>query len=123
LNQNGQHLIDFAVYNGLKITNTFFKNKNIHKFTWNARGNKPIIDYVLVNQKMSTMVTDTRMYRGADVHSDHFLVISKISLPRRWNQVTRKRRMEETFEVHLLSEDGIRKLYQSILQTYLDDTY
>jgi hypothetical protein len=79
LNKNGQHLIDFAVYNGLKITNTFLKNKNIHKFTWNARGNKSIIDYVLVNQNMTTMVTDTRVYRGTDVHSGHFLFISKIS--------------------------------------------
>jgi hypothetical protein len=35
--------------------------------------------------------------------------------------VTRKRRMEETFKVHLLREDGTRKLYQSRLQKYLDE--
>lgn len=30
----------------LKITNTYLKHKNIHKFMWKARGMKSIMDYL-----------------------------------------------------------------------------
>jgi len=40
LNSNGRKFIDFCTFNNLKITNTFFKHKEIHKFTWEARGHK-----------------------------------------------------------------------------------
>ena len=33
-NVNGNLLRDFATYNRLKITNTFFRKKDIHKYTW-----------------------------------------------------------------------------------------
>jgi len=31
--------------------NTFFKHKEIYKFTWEARGHNPIIDYFITNMK------------------------------------------------------------------------
>jgi hypothetical protein len=41
---NGEHisqyLTDLAIYNGLKITNTYFKHRNIHKCTCNIGGNE-----------------------------------------------------------------------------------
>jgi hypothetical protein len=40
-------LIDFCTFNNLKIMNTFFKHKEIHKFTWEARGYKSIVDYFI----------------------------------------------------------------------------
>jgi endonuclease/exonuclease/phosphatase family metal-dependent hydrolase len=77
INQNGRKLIEFATENELRITNTLFKQKYIHKFTWNARNCRSITDYVLVHKKTATLVKDTRVYRGADIHSDHFHVIAK----------------------------------------------
>jgi hypothetical protein len=35
---NGHKLKEFASVNELKITNTFFRHKEIHKMTWSARG-------------------------------------------------------------------------------------
>jgi len=40
LNSNGRKLIDFCTFSNLKIMNTLFKHKEIHKFTWEARGHK-----------------------------------------------------------------------------------
>jgi len=37
-NSNGHKLIEFASVNELKIMNTFFRHKEIHKMTWSARG-------------------------------------------------------------------------------------
>jgi hypothetical protein len=36
--QNGKLLIEFATFNNMRITNTFFKHRNIHKYTWSQRG-------------------------------------------------------------------------------------
>ncbi|PSN55001.1 hypothetical protein C0J52_02310 [Blattella germanica] len=80
LNHNGKYLLNFANFNELRITNTFFKHKEIHKYTWSARGSYSIIDYVIVNQKMRNLVRDTRVFRGSDIHSDHYLLISKIDI-------------------------------------------
>ena len=46
-NSNGHKLMEFASVNKLKITNTFFRQKEIHKMTWSAGGYKSIIDYIL----------------------------------------------------------------------------
>ena len=48
-NSNGHKLKEFASVNELKITNTFFRHKEIHKMTWSARGYRSIIDYILTN--------------------------------------------------------------------------
>ena len=49
LNNNGRKLIDFCTFNNLKTMNDFFKHKELHKFTWEARGHKSIIDYFITN--------------------------------------------------------------------------
>jgi hypothetical protein len=42
--ENGQKLRDFCTFNRLRIANTFSKHKNIHKYTWQARGTKSVLD-------------------------------------------------------------------------------
>jgi hypothetical protein len=80
INNNGHKLKEFASVNELKITNTFFRHKEIHKLTWSARGYRSITDYVLTNKKLSPLVNDTKVFRGYDFATDHYLLISKIYL-------------------------------------------
>ncbi|PSN41135.1 hypothetical protein C0J52_05209 [Blattella germanica] len=94
-NRNGNRLIDFASYNELKILNTFFKHKGIHKFTWRERGSQSIIDYVIVNRKATNLAQDVRVFRGSDVSSDHFLVVAKFILHARWKKLLRKRKKQK----------------------------
>ena len=56
LDSNGRKLRDFCTFNNLKIINTFFKHKEFHKFTWEARGHKPIIDYFVTDMKTSNVI-------------------------------------------------------------------
>lgn len=44
LNNNSKKRLDFCTYNNLKILNTFFKHKGIHKFSWEASGHKSITE-------------------------------------------------------------------------------
>ena len=79
LNNNGRKLIDFCTFNNLKIMNTFFKHKEIHKFTWEARGHKSIIDYFITNMKTSKVIQDIRVYRSNEIDSGHYLLCAKVS--------------------------------------------
>jgi len=51
LNNSSRKLIHFCTFNNLKIMNTFFKGKEIHKFTGEASRHKSIIDYFITNMK------------------------------------------------------------------------
>jgi hypothetical protein len=120
LNKNGQKLMEFASWNALKITNSLFHHKEIHKVTWSAHGSRSIIDYILVNKKAPSLVKDTRVYRGFDVSTNHFLLIFKISLPQKWYKpCQRPKQVEEVFRVNLLEEPSIRYIYQSRIEQYL----
>ena len=68
--------------NGLVITGTLFQHKDIHKTTWfSANGRvKNQMDHRLISGHLKSAFLDTRVQRGADVNSDHYLVRTKIRL-------------------------------------------
>lgn len=120
MNVNGKCLRDFCSYNNLRITNTFFRHKEIHKYTWAERGRKSIIDYIIANDKIWPHVLDTRAYRGAEAVTDHYLVCRKIRLPKKF---IKKRKAietdEERFKIQLLEQPSIKDLYKKRLDTHL----
>jgi endonuclease/exonuclease/phosphatase family metal-dependent hydrolase len=75
--------IEMAIYNNMKIMNRLFQHKDSHKYTWSARDQRSVIDYIIYNKKLSEMVLDTRVYRGPEIESDHYLVIAPIRIPPR----------------------------------------
>ena len=62
-NDSGRRLLRFCVENDLRIMNTHFEHKKIHKFTWKCpgRGLQSIIDYFLVRGDMKRIVNDVRV--------------------------------------------------------------
>ena len=80
--QNGNKLIEFCMLNGLLIMNTFFRKKRIHQGTWQHPRTKKwhMIDYVLTNKKYRSSVEDVCVRRGADVDSDHNMVLAKLRM-------------------------------------------
>ena len=102
---NSKRLMAFASMHGLCITNTLFLHKRIHQATWyppDPRAKPSIKDYVLVKQRLRPSVLDTRVYRGADLNSDHWLVSVSLHL-----KLKRKKPSPgpgRTFEVKLLKE-------------------
>ena len=81
-NNNGVRLINFCILNDLIVTNTFFQHREIHKYTREvkSRGEKSIIDYVLINRSNRKEVIDVRVRRGAEIYSDHYLLKAEIRM-------------------------------------------
>jgi exonuclease III len=66
-NRNGKRLIGFSIHNNMKIMNSWFQYKDSHKYTWSARGQTSVIDYIICNKKLSEMVLDTRVYQRPEI--------------------------------------------------------
>ena len=82
-NDNGQRLLDLCVSNNLVIGGSLFPHKDIHKYTWTSQaGSKPRaqLDHILISKWWRRSLLDCRNYRGADIGSDHELVVSKVHL-------------------------------------------
>ena len=81
-NDNGERFTHLCNSNGISIGNTFFRHKRIHKTTWTSPDGrtKNEIDYICINSRWRSSICDVRAFRGADVGSDHNLVIAKIRL-------------------------------------------
>jgi endonuclease/exonuclease/phosphatase family metal-dependent hydrolase len=79
-NQRGQMLNDFCEINEIVITNTWFKKPKRTLYTWKSPGDRSRhqLDYVLVKQGFRNSVKDVLTLPGADIDSDHNLLVAKI---------------------------------------------
>lgn len=78
VNENGRALIEVCLAFDLVITNTWFEHKPVHTYTWHRGDRKSVIDFVIVDERMKAKVTDTRVFRGVNVGSDHHLVMTRL---------------------------------------------
>ena len=79
---NGARFVSACEVNNLAIVSTMFPHKDIHKQTWISPDGrtKNQIDHVTINGAFRRSVTDVRVYRAADVESDHNLLVGTIKL-------------------------------------------
>lgn len=93
-NSNGDALADFISAHGLFATNTAFKHPCRHRTTWTghiadrkakteSKATIAIfnqIDFVLCKAKAKLLLQDSRSYGGADLNSDHKVVITRLNI-------------------------------------------
>jgi len=93
-NDNGLRLLSFCDFNNLVVTGTIFPHRAIHKATWVSPDGqtKNQIDHVMTSRQHRTSLLDTRVQRGADVASNHYLMRTKIKLKLRSCKVIRSSR-------------------------------
>ena len=106
-NYSGRRLLSFSTENSFKILNTYYEHKEIHKHTWiwPGRGLQSIIDYFLIRGDMKRNVNDVRVIRGAEIGSDHHLVLMKLKLCGRV-QVRKVEKQSRLRSERLTTEEG-----------------
>ena len=111
-----QRFVAFCAANNLAITSTMFPHKNIHKYPWTSPDgkHKNQIDHVAVNGKFKRSVTDTRTFRGADVASDHNLVIAEVQL--KLNKIFRPKRSTVKYEDSKLKIPEVMNAFKNELK-------
>ena len=86
LNENGRYLLQLCCSNGLRIMNTFFQHREVHKYTWYrpSMDQKSLIDFCIVSSDLFSDVLDVRVKRGAELSTDHHLVVCSLRLSKPW---------------------------------------
>ena len=78
-NERGLRLLEFATFNNLVLTNTIGPRKPSRRWTWHSPDGKhhSQINYILVKKHFRSGVNThrTRSFPGADIGSDHDLVM------------------------------------------------
>ena len=82
MNDNGERFADLCATTNLAIGGSFFQHKSIHKATWVSPDLRTTnqIDHVCIGKKFRRSLQDVRVKRGADVASDHHLLVAQLKL-------------------------------------------
>ncbi|VDP60244.1 unnamed protein product [Schistosoma mattheei] len=89
-NEDGERFENLCAFNKLVIGCTIFPHKHIHKSTWISpeHTTENQIDHICINKKFQRTMEGVRSRRGADIASDHHLVVAKLKLNLEKNWIT-----------------------------------
>jgi hypothetical protein len=118
-------ITDYDLYVNCAIASTCFEHKNIHKVTWVSPDGRSFnqIDNILIDARHGTDIMDCRPHRGANIDSDHYLVLgiirARISTHRYQNQ---NRQRASKYNIHTLRDPAILQNYSGRLSEILSST-
>ncbi|KAI3368119.1 hypothetical protein L3Q82_007849 [Scortum barcoo] len=96
-----------------------FEHKGVHQCTWHqdTLGRRSMIDFVVVSSDLRPYVLDTRVKRGAELSTDHHLVVSWIRWQRRkLDRPGRPKRIVRVCWECRLAEPSVREVFNSHLR-------
>ena len=120
LNENGRYLLPLCCSNGLRIMNTFFQHREVHKYTWYppSMDQKSLIDFCIVSSDLLSDVLDVRVKRGAELSTDHHLVVYFLQLSKPWPN-RKSNRSSVTYRINweALEDKEVRKQFASSISS------
>ncbi|KAH9596983.1 Craniofacial development protein 2 [Schistosoma haematobium] len=101
-NENGERFANLCAFNKLVIGGTIFPYKRIHKTTWTSPDHytQNQIDHIYINKTFRRTIEDVRTKRGADIASDHHLLVAKMKLKLKKHWTMGRTHIEESTQLH-----------------------
>ena len=114
-NDRGLRLLEFASSHQLTITNTLYPHKISRRTTWHAPNGivHNQIDYILTPRRFKSSVNKakTRTYPGADIGSDHDLVLLVMKMKLKKRQKPANPRIK--FDLERLEDPEIAEIFEA----------
>ena len=109
-NDRGDRLVQFCQENDMWVGNTFFQKQNRRLYTWKSPGDirRNQIDYIMCNKRYKNGIKDVQTYPGADINSDHCLLVAKTKFKLK---KVKKGSVIEQYDLSMLKEENIRCQY------------
>ena len=109
MNANGVLFAYFCAFNELVIGGSLFPHKPTHKATWVSADSKTEnqTDHIAITRKWRNVLLDVRVKRGADIDSDHHLLVGEF----RMKLAVKKRsgdRAQRRFDTGKLQDHQVR---------------
>ena len=110
MNENGLLFADCCTLNELIIGGTLFPHKPTHKATWISPDlqTENQIDHITITKKWRRVLLDVRVKRGADINSDHHLLVGEFKMKLAAKKKTDKK-VHRRFEIRKLQNTKIRQ--------------
>jgi hypothetical protein len=120
-NERGEQLLEFATSHNLFICNRKFQQKPNRKWTWESPDgiHTYMIDLIIIQQRWKSSVINCRTFQGADINSDHSLVLCNIKL--KLKNLLNNPKQNRRLDTRQLNDQITRKSYQIQLENQLNN--
>ena len=119
-------LLGINVPINFSISNTHFKHRMLHRYTWYSNDGKTrkIIDYILAEEYVQQYMTNCRVYRGIDIDTDYRLLKATMCTPtsRKARKRYNKTPLEPRCCVKSLLNEMTRKTYSDSIEEKLRES-
>ena len=134
-NERGEKLVQFCEQHKFVITNTWYQQHKRRLYTWSKPGNtgKFQIDFILVKERFRNAVKSVKTYPGADVDSDHNLLVmeNRITLRRvkykqrkkKWNLESLKQKEIRSALNREIKTNNVKKRETAQIESEIEDTW
>ena len=116
-NERGLRLLEFASYNNMVLANTLGQHKASRCWTWHAPNgiHHNQIDYILVKNRFISGIKrgSTRSYPGADVGSDHDMVMMNFKVRLKKTKKSKNTRLK--FNLDRLKDPDIAESFKATI--------
>ena len=110
-------LLEFATFNDLVLTNTFGHHKATRRWTWHCPNGQhhSQIDFILVRKRFRSGVNiaRTRSFPGADIGSDHDLLMITFRL--RLKQISEPKHTRLKFDLEELKDPNVLETFKAMI--------
>ena len=116
-NDRGLRLLEFARYNNLILANTLGQHKKCRRWTWHSPNGEHHnqIDYIMIKNRFRSSVNTgkTRTYPGADIGSDHDLVMMSFQI--HLKRMNKAKCTRPKFNFDKLKDPEVQKKFQATI--------